>query len=117
MDRVLLLAARGNSEQAANTVQFLSDQAAGLEVKISALQLQIADINAQNGSVLAGGGMIVGGSGGSYDVQIAALQRDNQLLIQQRNLAQTRDQRSPLAAAAELRGSETRRVGKECVRT
>src|SRR3546814_12510206 len=48
MDRVLQLDARGNSEQAANTVQFLSDQAAGLEVKISALQLQIADINDQN---------------------------------------------------------------------
>ena len=113
MDRVLQLDARGNSEQAANTVQFLSDQAAGLEVKISALQLQIADINAQNGSVLAGGGMIVGGSGGSYDVQIAALQRDNQLLIQQRNLAQTSDQRAPVVAAAELRLAEARAVYAE----
>src|SRR3546814_19758328 len=99
MDRVLQLDARGNSEQAANTVQFLSDQAAGLEVKISALQLQIADINAQNGSVLAGGGMIVGGSGGSYDVQIAALHRDNQLLIQQRTRAPQRDQPHPFFPA------------------
>src|SRR3546814_16466673 len=52
--------------------------------------------------------MIVGGSGGSYDVQIAALQRDNQLLIQQRNLAQTSDQRAPVVAAAELRLAEAR---------
>lgn len=113
MDRVLQLDARGNSEQAANTVQFLTDQAAGLEGNISALQSQIADINARNGSVLAGGGMIVGGSGGSYDVQIAALQRDNQLLIQQRNLAQTSDQRAPVVAAAELRLAEARAVYAE----
>src|SRR3546814_8780090 len=59
------------------------------------------------------GGMIVGGSGGSYDVQIAALQRDNQLLIQQRNLAQTSDQRAPVVAAAELRLAEARAVYAE----
>lgn len=113
MDRVLQLDARGNAEQAANTVQFLTDQSAGLEAQISSLQSQIADITARNGNVLAGGGMIVGGSGGSYDVQIAALQRDNQLLIQQRNLAQTSDQRDPIVAGAEQRLAAARAIYAE----
>ncbi|PKP68705.1 MAG: lipopolysaccharide biosynthesis protein [Alphaproteobacteria bacterium HGW-Alphaproteobacteria-5] len=113
MDRVLQLDARGNAEQATNTVQFLTDQAAGLEAQIAALQSQIADINARNGTVLAEGGMFVGGSGGSYDVQIAALQRDNQLLIQQRSLAQTSDQRDPVVTAAEQRLAAARAVYAE----
>jgi len=113
MDRVLQLDARGNAEQATNTVQFLTDQSAGLETQIAALQSQIAQINARNGSVLAGGGMIMGGGTGSYDVQIAALQRDNQLLIQQRNLAQTSDQRDPIVAGAEQRLASARSVYAE----
>lgn len=113
MDRVLQLDARGNAEQATNTVQFLSDQSAGLETQIAALQSQIAQINARNGNVLAGGGMIMGGGTGSYDVQIAAIQRDNQLLIQQRNLAQTSDQRDPIVAAAEQRLASARAVYAE----
>src|SRR3546814_2911176 len=76
MDRVLQLDARGNAEQATNTVQFLTDQSAGLETQITALQSQIAQITARNGSALSGGGLVMGGGTGSYDVQIAALQRD-----------------------------------------
>ncbi len=113
MDRVLQLDARGNAEQATNTVQFLTDQSAGLETQIAALQSQISQINAENGSVLSGGGMIMGGGGGSYDVQIAALQRDNQLLIQQRSLAQTSDQRDPIVSAAETRLAGARSVYAE----
>lgn len=113
MDRVLQLDARGNAEQATNTVQFLTDQSADLETQISALQSQISEINARNGSVLSGGGMIMGGSGGSYDVQIAALQRDNQLLIQQRSLAQTSDERDPIVSAAEQRLAGARSVYAE----
>lgn len=113
MDRVLQLDARGNAEQATNTVQFLTDQSAGLESQIAALQSQIAQINARNGNVLAGGQMFVGGGAGSYDVQIAALQRDNQLLLQQRSLAQTSDQRDPVVAAAEQRLASARAVYAE----
>lgn len=113
MDRVLQLDARGNAEQATNTVQFLTDQSAGLETQIAALQSQISQINAQNGSVLSGGGMIMGGGGGSYDVQIAALQRDNQLLIQQRSLAQTSDERDPIVSAAETRLAGARAIYAE----
>lgn len=110
MDRVLQLDARGNAEQATNTAQFLSDQSAGLETQIAGLQSQIAQINARNGNVLSGGTMIMGGSTGSYDVQIAALQRDNQLLLQQRNMAETSDQRDPVVSAAEQRLAAARAV-------
>lgn len=113
MDRVLQLDARGNAEQATNTVQFLTDQAAGLETQIAELQSQIAQINARNGNVLAGGGLVMGGSAGSYDVQIAALQRDNQLLLQQRSIAETSDQRDPVVAAAEQRLAGARAVYAE----
>lgn len=113
MDRILQLDARGNSEQATNTVQFLSDQATGLEAQIGDLQSQIATINARNGGVLASGGMMVGGGAGSYDIQIAALQRDNQSLVLQRTNAQTSDERDPVVAAAELRLASARAVYAE----
>jgi polysaccharide biosynthesis transport protein len=113
MDRILQLDARGNSEQATNTVQFLTDQATGLEKQIGGLQSQIAMINARNGGVLASGGMMIGNGAGSYDVQIAALQRDNQSLLQQRNVAQTSDERDPVVAAAEQRLAAARAVYAE----
>lgn len=113
MDRVLQLDARGNAEQATNTVQFLTDQAATLETRISEVQSQIAQVNARNGAVLSGNGMMIGGDSGSYDVQIAALQRDNQSLIQQRQLAQSSDQRDPIVAAAEQRLASARAVYAE----
>lgn len=113
MDRVLQLDSRGSAEQATNTVQFLTDQSAGLETQIADLQSQIAQINARNGSVLAGGTTIMGGNTGSYDVQIAALQRDNQSLIQQRNLAQSSDNRDPVVVAAEQRLASARAIYAE----
>lgn len=103
MDRVLRLEARGNSEQAENTVQFLNDQATSLQTQISELQSQIAGINATNGSVLAGNANFLGGGTGNYDVQIALLQRDNQSLLQQRELALSSDNRDPIMLAAEQR--------------
>lgn len=103
MNRILQLDASGNVEQATNTVQFLTDQAKGLESQINDLQGKISAINARNGGVLAGGNMIVAGASGSYDVQIASLQRDNQSLVQQRNVAQTSDVRDPIVSAAEQR--------------
>jgi uncharacterized protein involved in exopolysaccharide biosynthesis len=113
MNRILELDATGNVEQATNTVQFLTDQAEGLEVQINDLQEQIAQINAQNGGVLSGGAMILSGNSGSYDVQIAALQRDNQSLLQQRNIAQTSDTRDPVVSAAEQRLAAARAVYSE----
>ena len=113
MNRVLELDASGNVEQATNTVQFLTDQSEGLEAQITDLQGQIAQINAQNGSVLSGSALVLGGNSGSYDVQIAALQRDNQALRQQRNIAQTSDTRDPVVVAAEQKLAAARAVYSE----
>ena len=113
MNRILQLDASGNVEQATNTVQFLTDQSKGLEAQIADLQGKISQITARNGGVLAGGSMIVNGASGSYDVQIAALQRDNQSLVQQRNVAQTSDIRDPIVSAAEQRLAATRAIYSE----
>jgi uncharacterized protein involved in exopolysaccharide biosynthesis len=113
MNRILQLDASGNVEQATNTVQFLTDQSKGLELQIADLQGKISQINARNGGVLSGGSMIVGGAAGSYDVQIASLQRDNQSLVQQRNVAQTSDIRDPVVAAAEQRLAAARAIFSE----
>lgn len=113
MNRILQLDASGNVEQANNTVQFLTDQSKGLDLQITELQGKISQINARNGGVLSGGSMIVNGASGSYDVQIASLQRDNQSLVQQRNVAQTSDARDPVVAAAEQRLAAARAVFSE----
>lgn len=113
MNRILQLDASGNVEQATNTEQFLADQSKGLEAQIADLQGKISQITARNGGVLAGGSMIVNGASGSYDVQIAALQRDNQSLVQQRNVAQTSDIRDPIVSAAEQRLAAARAVYSE----
>lgn len=102
LQRILELDASGNSVQAANRVQFLTEQARGLDKQIKDIQGQIADINLRNGQVLSDGGMMMmGGNTGSYDVQIAALQRDNASLISQRNASRTSDQRDPVVSEAE----------------
>jgi len=113
MDRVLRLESRGNTEQAENTVQFLSDQATSLQAQMSDLQSQIARVNAANGSVLSGNMSFFGTSTASYDVQIASLQRDNQSLLQQRELALSSDNRDPIVLAAEQRLAAVRAVYAE----
>ncbi|MEP3224694.1 MAG: Wzz/FepE/Etk N-terminal domain-containing protein [Parasphingorhabdus sp.] len=100
-EQVLQLDSTVNSEQASSTEEFLTDQAAGLQLQIQELENQIATIKAQNGSVLANsGGMMIGGGGG-YDVQIGALQRENSQLISQRDDAMKSSNRDPVVAAAE----------------
>ncbi|MEO6718405.1 MAG: Wzz/FepE/Etk N-terminal domain-containing protein [Novosphingobium sp.] len=113
MERIVELDARGSAEQATNTVQFLTDQAKGLETKIAALQAQRAAISARNGAVLAGSGMMVGGNTGSYDIQIASIQRDNSLLLSQRNMAKTSDTRDPAVVSAEAALAGARAVYSE----
>lgn len=113
MNRILQLDASGNVEQATNTVQFLTDQSKGLEAQIADLQGKISQITARNGGVLSGASMIVNSASGSYDVQIAALQRDNQALVQQRNVAQTSDIRDPIVSAAEQRLAAARAIYSE----
>lgn len=101
MQRIVELDATGNSERAARQVEFLNEQAKSLMGQISEVQGEIAAINAENGSILTNSGMMFGGGGGSYDVQIAALQRDTAQLISQRDVARTSDTRDPVVASAE----------------
>lgn len=114
MQRIVELDATGNSEQAARRVEFLSEQAKGLEGQINEVQGKIAAINAQNGTVLSNTGvMMLGGGAGSYDVQIAALQRDTAQLISQRDTARTSDVRDPVVSAAEQALAAARAVYAE----
>jgi polysaccharide biosynthesis transport protein len=114
MQRIVELDATGNSEQAARRVEFLTEQANGLETQINDVQGKIAAINAQNGTVLSNSGvMMLGGGAGSYDVQIAALQRDTAQLISQRDTARTSDTRDPVVASAEQALASARAVYAE----
>ncbi|HEU4650267.1 MAG TPA: lipopolysaccharide biosynthesis protein, partial [Croceibacterium sp.] len=113
MDRILELDASGNLEQATNTAQFLEDQAKGLDEQIAQVEGQIASINAQYGGILGSSGAIIGGGGGSYDVQIAALQRDNANLVQQRSVAERSDTRDPVVVQAETALAAARAVYAE----
>ncbi|GAA0482250.1 hypothetical protein GCM10009096_25740 [Parasphingorhabdus litoris] len=100
-EQILQLDSTVSSEQASSTEEFLIDQAAGLETQIRTIEGQIATIKAQNGNVLGNSGVMFGGGGGGYDVQIAALQRENSQLISQRDDALKSSNRDPVVAAAE----------------
>lgn len=101
-EQVLQLDATRSTQQANATVQFLTDQQHSLQQQIAAQEQQIAAIKAANGSVLSSAGVtMLGGGSGSYDVQIAALQRENSQLLTQRNLANSADQRDPIVGQAE----------------
>lgn len=113
MERIVELDASGSAEQASNTVQFLTDQAKGLETRIAELQSQMAVINARNGGVLTGAGTMSTAGSGSFDVQIAMLQRDNSNLIAQRDLAKSADTRDPAVVAAEAALATARSVYSE----
>ena len=114
MQRLLELDASGNAQQATNTVQFLSDQASSLQTQIRDLEGRIAQISAANGGVLANRGLtMVGNNSGSYDVQIAQLQRDNAALISQRDVAKSSDTRDPVVSAAESQLAAARAVYTE----
>ncbi|MBX7539391.1 GumC family protein [Qipengyuania sphaerica] len=113
MERILQLDARGSVEQATNTVDFLEERASRLEDQIATIEGQINDIKRRNGMSLSDGGLILSGGQGSYDVQIGALQRDNQALISQRRAAQSADNRNPIVAAAERELAAARSVYSE----
>lgn len=114
MQRLLELDASGNAQQASNAVQFLNDQAVSLETQIREVEGKISGISAANGGVLANRGIsLMGTNSGSYDVQIAQLQRDNATLISQRDAAKSSDSRDPVVAAAETQLAAARAVYAE----
>ena len=111
VEQVLQLDAAGNTQQSVATVQFLTDQSRGLQKQIDVLESQIAGIKQANGTILSSAGVtMLGGGGGSYDVQIAALQRENSQLISQRNLAQESAGRDPVVSSAEAQLAAVRAV-------
>ncbi|SIN60475.1 Uncharacterized protein involved in exopolysaccharide biosynthesis [Parasphingorhabdus marina DSM 22363] len=109
-EQVLQLDSSVNSQQASSTEEFLTDQAAGLEVQIQTLENQIATIKAQNGAVLANSGVPMFGGGGSYDVQIGALQRENSQLVTQREELLKSSNRDPVVTSAEQQLAGARAV-------
>lgn len=113
MDDILELDFSGTLEQATGTVQFLTDQATVLEQQIAEIQGQISSVNSQYGGVLGGGGAMVGGDPTSYDIQIAALQRENSSLITQKNIALGSDDRSAVVQQAETALAAARAVYAE----
>jgi capsular polysaccharide biosynthesis protein len=113
MDRILELDSSGNLEQATTTAQFLTDQAHGLEEQISKVQGDLAAINSRYGSVLGSTGSLITSSSGSYDIQIAELQRQNANLAGQRELAQSSDTRDPVVKNAEAALAAARAVYAE----
>jgi len=113
MDLILELDASGNLEQATNTARFLEDQATGLDKQITEVEAQIAGINARYGGILGSTGAVIGAGGGSYDVQIASLQRDNANLVAQKSVAQSSDTRDPVVVGAETALAAARAVYAE----
>ncbi len=113
MDRILDLDANGNLEQATNTAQFLSDQAQNIQDQISKVQAQLADVNARYGRILGSAGTVITGGTGSYDVQIAELQRDNSNLIAQKEAAESSDTRDPVVKNAEAALAAARAIYSE----
>ncbi|AOL22375.1 polysaccharide chain length determinant protein, PEP-CTERM family [Erythrobacter litoralis] len=101
-EQMLFFDATQSSEQADNTVQFLTEQATSLQSQIDEVASEIRRITAANGLSLSNPGMLaLNDSSGSYDVQIIALQRDNSLLRAQRAAEQSSAERDPIVSAAE----------------
>jgi len=102
MEKVLELNSTTNSVQMAQTVQFLSDQGADLQRQIAEVEGQLSALNARYGGVLANGGFaMIGGSGGSLDMQISTLERENAGLSNQRETLGSAETRDPAVVAAE----------------
>lgn len=100
--QILTFDASQSSEQASNTVEFLTEQAASIQSQMDEVAAEIRSITVSNGLSLSSPGMLsLNDSSGSYDIQIIALQRDNSLLRAQRAAEQTSAERDPMVSAAE----------------
>lgn len=114
LDRVLQLDAMANANRATNTLQFLTEQASGLEKQIAQVQEQISKIVLSHGGILGrAGGIVVGGGGAGYDMQIAQLEREIVSLSAQKSTLGTSDRRDPAVVAAEAQLAAARAVYAE----
>jgi uncharacterized protein involved in exopolysaccharide biosynthesis len=111
MERIVEVNSTSNTEQAVQTVQFLTEQQANVQGQIRDVEDQISALNAQFGGVLAAASSPVISSGGaSFDVQIASLERENAALRSQRDTLETADTRDPGVTAAEAQLAAARAI-------
>lgn len=89
------------SEQAANTVQFLTDQTQELQTQIADLEGKILAMKQQNGTALAGVSGAYYGSPEMIQSQIIQLEQANSALKAQRELVRTDSDRDPGVQQAE----------------
>jgi uncharacterized protein involved in exopolysaccharide biosynthesis len=111
MERVVEVNSTANTEQAVQTVQFLTEQQASVQRQIDEVEGQVASLNARFGGVLASGtSPVITNSGAGYDMQIAALERENSSLRSQREALTTADTRDPAVVSAEAALAAARAV-------
>jgi polysaccharide biosynthesis transport protein len=113
VDRIVQLDATTSSEQAAASVRFLTQQTDDLKTQMSTIESQLSGLKARNGSVLSNAGVPMMPGMGGYDAQIAALQRDNANLNNQRDLVKTSPIRDSGVAAAESQLAALRSIYAE----
>lgn len=111
MERVVEVNSTTNTEQAVQTVQFLTEQQAEVQRQIRELEDEIASINVRFGDVLASASSpVISNSSAGYDMQIAALERENSALQSQRETLATADTRDPAVASAEAQLAAARAI-------
>lgn len=111
MERVVEVNSTSNTEQAVQTVSFLTHQQEEVQRQIAELEGQISALNTQFGGVLAaGGGSVISGGSTGFDMQIASLERENAMLRSQRETLATADTRDPAVVGAEAQLAAARAV-------
>lgn len=113
LERILELNATAFATQSDQTVEFLAEQARGLERQIADLEGQVSALASRFGRVLGSGGAIISSNVGTFDMQIAALQRENVALAEQRSMAESSDNRDPAVRAAEAQLAALRAIYSE----
>lgn len=111
MERVVEVNSTANTEQAVQTVQFLTEQQTSVQRQIDEVEAQVAALNARFGGVLASASSpLISGSSAGYDMQIAALERENSVLRSQRETLATADTRDPAVVSAEAQLAAARAI-------
>ncbi|MBO9574364.1 MAG: lipopolysaccharide biosynthesis protein [Sphingobium sp.] len=101
VDKITQLNSSTQSQQAANTVQFLTDQSDELQQQISQLENTLLSVKSANGTALATGAIGYTGSPEAIQSQIMSIEATNASLKAQKDLASTVAQRDPGVQQAE----------------
>lgn len=110
VERLLKLDSSQSAQAAESTVAFLQEQSAQLQEKLRGVETEIEGIKARNGLALSNAGMAgITINSGSYEAQIAGLQRDNAELAAKAMAARSVDN-DPLVVAATQQLANARAV-------